>query len=495
MKYRFYSFTAIVLMFSFLTAGCSNTAVSDYDLYIFNTKGESAAAMDAAAAAYTAETGKKVKVFSLGSGTNASDTLRAEMNSKNKPAIFSIVNITELAEWQEGGFALDLSTVTDENFKKLHDEIPENMRLTSDGKNSYGIPYNVEGYGYIVDTRMIDGLFSAEYADAFLEDIKNASYDEFEDFVDKLDKYIKGETGISVTLRGNTYPFAEEKTELTKKLNGVFAVAGSEKWTYGDHLINVALNTSFKTPADAKKATEKDIDSLKGAFLAYAETLDLKTSHSAGLSGPLPRGADFINSTTNNYDASVQVFAEGKALLLKQGNWVYTNIEKANPEITDTLTFIPIKMPVTQADITADNLTPAKLSRSIPVYVPNYYAVNAKASEAEIQEALNFLVWLNTSDSGKKFITEDMAFIPYNANPEEITLDNSLGNSIIEYINEGNIISNPYAGTPAGWSSEIFGLEIMEKYLTKPDWTRDDYEAIADYGISSWKNAINSSGQ
>jgi len=33
----------------------------------------------------------------------------------------------------------------------------------------------------------------------------------------------------------------------------------------------------------------------------------------------------------------------------------------------------------------------------------------------------------------------------------------------------------------------VVGLEVMEKYLTKPQWTEQDYEAIADYGISKWK--------
>ena len=68
-------------------SGDSSGSKKDYDLYI----GE--------------EKGVKVKVFSLGSGTNSDDTLRTEMNSKNKPAIFSCMNSQALVEWVEGGFA------------------------------------------------------------------------------------------------------------------------------------------------------------------------------------------------------------------------------------------------------------------------------------------------------------------------------------------------------------------------------------------------------
>ena len=53
--------------------GCGfNMGGGNYDLYIFNGKGESAAALEAAAEKFTEETGKKVKTFSLGGGTISS---------------------------------------------------------------------------------------------------------------------------------------------------------------------------------------------------------------------------------------------------------------------------------------------------------------------------------------------------------------------------------------------------------------------------------------
>ena len=124
---------------------------------------------------------------------------------------------------------------------------------------------------------------------------------------------------------------------------------------------------------------------------------------------------------------------------------------------------------------------------TISEFVPNYYAINAKASKEEQEKAIDFLVWLNTTNEGKKFITEDMAFIPYNAEPSVTKLDNSLGDSIIQYMHSGDIITNAFAGTPSNWSGETVGLEIMEKYLTKEEWTEKDYEAIADYAIRSYK--------
>jgi len=469
------------------TAATTKAANGKFDFYIFNTKGENAAALQSAVDAYSAKTGENIKVFSLGAGTNSSDALNTEMNSTNMPTIFSIMNLQELKGWVEGGYALDLSKAADPDFKALVDAIPANLYLTNDSKTNYGVPYNVEGYGYVVDTLMLADLFGADKVTAMVADIKTATYAEWEAFVLALDAYIQSGTAGSVTLSGNSYALVATKGALAAKLTGVFATAGSQTWTYGDHFLNVAIDAVFANPAAAASATAAQLDSLKGAFLAYAKALDLKTSHAAGTDAALPRGPEFINTTTASYDASVQLLADHKAVFLKQGNWVYGNIEKVNAEIVKTLTFVPVKMPFTAADITAPGLTVEKMAKSIPVFVPNYYGINAKSSADEQQKAEAFLVWLNTSDAGKKFVVEDMAFIPYNADPATTTLPNSLGQSILEYLKTGDTLSNAYAGAPSGWAGTTVGQKVMESYLTKAAWTNADYEAIAKYAIDQWK--------
>ncbi len=482
-----YTFVVITIMTIFTSCGASGSS-KNYDFYIFNTKGENADAMQKAVDAYSEKTGLKIKLFSLGSGTNSADTLRAEMNSKNKPAIFSIMNIRELEEWREGGFALDLNTIEDADFKALHEELPDNLKLSVNNNESYGIPYNVEGYGYIVDTKLLADLIGESKVNEFLSDFKKASYDEFSDTVKKLDAYIKNGTADTLILNKKEYPLVSEKQGFAKNLTGVFSVAGSEKWTYGDHMVNIAIDAVFKNPSETRNADAKTIQKLYNPLIAYAKALDLKTSYVAGNDGPLERGPQMINSTTNGYDAAVQKFAEHKAVFIKQGNWVYTNIEKINPEIVKTLTFLPIKMPFSDNDIEVKDLNAEKMNRSISVFVPNYYAVNAKVSKEEQKMAVDFLVWLNTTSEGKRFITEDMAFIPYNADSAVTKLENSLGNSIIEYMNSGDTITNAYAGAPTNWTGETFGLYIMENYLTKAKWSEEDYKKIADYGIESFKD-------
>ena len=461
-------------------SGSGSGSNKDYDLYIFNTKGENADAMEAAANAFGEEKGVTVKVFSLGSGTNSDDTLRREMNSKNKPAIFSCMNAQSLVEWVEGGFAMDLSKATNEEFKNLVSEIPDSFNLT-DGNANYGIPYNVEGYGYIVDTEMLAALFGEDQVDAFMTAFKTATYDEFEAMVNTLTAYIKEGTAGTVTLSGQDFALAAEKTGKAASLEGVFSVAGSEKWTYGDHMVNIAVDAVFKDSVAASEATKEQLEAGKGAFEAYAKALDLKTANAT-----TERGPELINATTNGYDPAVANFANSKAIFFKNGNWCYTNIEKANADIVDTLAFLPIKMPFTQDDIKVDGLTVEHMLCSIPVFVPNYYCINDKVSDEEKELAQEFLVWLNTSEAGQKFVVEDMAFIPYNADPATTSAGYSLGDSIISYMAEGNTLTNAYAGAPTGWATDTFGLQMMENYVNTAEWPDTAYEDIANFAISSW---------
>ncbi|MDR3333639.1 MAG: extracellular solute-binding protein [Treponema sp.] len=483
---------AICMCFAALFPGCSKSGTTakpadkGYDLYIFNAKGENAAQFEAMAKAYQEETGVRVKVFSIGAGAEQNGPLNTEMNSKNMPTIYSIQGINNLAQWLDGGYVVDLNTVTHPAFAKLAADIAPSLRMSTGGNTSYGVPYNVEGYGYIVDRQMVADIFGAAYTEAVIADIKTASYAEWEALIKALDAWIKTPSAAAVTLSGKTYTFEVAKTGLAANLTGVFVIMGSETWTYGAHFVNVALNCVLKSDNDALNSTESQLRSLKDPLIAYAKALDLKTSYLAGKNGPVQRSQELVSPANFGYDQAVQILAESKALFLKQGNWAYNNIANMNAAMAERLTFLPVKMPFNQSDITIPGLTVEKMNRSIPVFVPNYYAVNALSPEEEKQAAYNFLVWMNTAPSGQHFIVDEMAFIPYNADPATTTVSNALGNSIIAYMNENNTLGGQWLGSPGPWAGDTLGQHIRETYLTKPVWTESDYTVIADYGIDQW---------
>lgn len=474
---------ALVLLFVLPINLFAQGEKEDKPLYIFNSKGENAKSFEDMAKAYEKETGVKVRVFSIGSGQDHSEPLRNEMNSKDMPTIYSIQGLKELVGWLEGGFAVDFNTVENKKFREFADKIAPGLRLTVDGSTSYGVPYNVEGYGYIVDYKMLEELFGSK--DVF-EDIRLASYEEWENLVKAVDSWIKNPSAKVVRLNNKNYTLANKKGELTKSLTGVFAVMGSQKWTYGDHFVNAALNALFSTAGNAQKADAAYLKKSEPLFETYARALDLKTSYLAGANGPEKRGNDFVSSAKYGYDQTVQIFSDNKALFFKQGNWAYGNINNVNPEKAARLAFLPVKMPYRDSDILNKEQSVEKLNTSIPIFVPNYYAINALASDDQKEKAYDFLVWLNTSETGLHFIKDEFNFVPFNADPKKTKVPNSLGNSIIEYLAKNAALSAPYHGAPASWSGDVLGLKVMEDYLTKENWSESDIKAIANYAVSSW---------
>ncbi|NDL66472.1 ABC transporter substrate-binding protein [Anaerotalea alkaliphila] len=466
-------------------AGCGKgTAQKEYDFYIFNGKSENAEAFEKLVEVYQAETGKKVKLFSLGT-SDVLETLRTEMNSKEKPTIFSI-GAGAAREWQEGGFVLDLAEEGIPELKVLADSIPEGMRLQTEAGENLGIPYNVEGYGLIVDKRMLGELFGLEQADGIVADFKAAGYGEFRAFVEAVDGYIKNETAGTVLLNGNTYTLADQMTERTAALNGVFAVAGAERWTYGDHFSNYALNAVFGSLAAARSATEEQVEQMRSPLRKSIEAYGFKTDHIAGPEGSLERGPELINSTKTGYDQVVQTFAEGKALFIKQGNWIYPNVRKLDETVAENSTILPMKLPFADEDIQVEGLTAEKFNRSIPEFVAQYYSINRKVEETEQVAAQEFLVWLNTTETGQRFIVEEFAFVPFNASADT-RLENPLSTDLIVYMREGNVLSNPFNGAPTSWGPESYGKFMMENLLVKEVWTQEDVDAMVETCITQWK--------
>lgn len=270
----------------------------------------------------------------------------------------------------------------------------------------------------------------------------------------------------------------------------MFAVAGSETWTYGDHLLNAAICSVFNNVVDANLVSREDVDKLDGPMQRYAQLLDMMTSYAVSKDGKISRGGDFVSSTINGYDQSVQNFASGKALFLQQGNWAYNDLVSANADLADSLTFVPLKFPYQEGDVTAEGKTVEQLNSSIPVFAPCYYSINTQVSKEEQKLAEEFLVWMNTSETGRDFIENKFSFIPYDAG-EDAVASNSLNASILEYKAEGNVLSNPYTGAPPTWASKVMGNMMLEEYLCREgSWTQEDYQHIAQEAVKGWKNLM-----
>lgn len=468
-------------------AGCGQK-VKDYDVYFFNAKSEIAESLDELALKYEEETGKRVKTFTVGTSESA-ETMRSELKSKDYPTVFTS-NAVAFEEWKSAGFAVGAEGIQNPELKALYENLPDTMKLQFDGEGNYGIPYNIEGYGLIADRRMLAELFGLESIDEFIKDYKEADYGQFQEMVRAIDAQIKEGKSQSFTLSENTYATTGKSGNITGSLNGVFAVAGAEKWTYGNHFGNYPISTVYKDIYDVRGSEASKTEELMTPLVKSLQELDFLTQYAAGPDGPVERGPRFINSTVTGYDQAVQTFSEGKAVFIKNGNWIYSNIAKINEEAAENLLMLPMKLNFEDSDIKVEGLTVDQMNRSIPEFVSQYYVINAKATEEERRAAEDFVLWLNTSETGRDYVINRFAFVPFNAD-ENTKLDNPLSNDLIQYKVEGNLLANPFDAAPASWGTECYGKYLMENLFTNPQpWTREELEEIAKKCVDYWKSGM-----
>lgn len=460
----------------------------DYDLFIYNLDHNIEESFEKMCEEYSSRTGVIVKCVTPDPDEDEEAQINSAMNSSNPPDIFSVKSMKELHKWQESGNILDFSNSTETNFKDIVNTIPESIRLSSNTVDSFGIPYTIEGYGYLVDPKMLSSIFGGDRYRAALNDLKVCTYDEFENLVHSVNLYIQSGSLYEFELNGQTYTPLNKRSGLSENLNAVFSFSAGNTVETGTYMINVALAAAFNSAAEASIANDEKINSLMGPLVRFAEALDLRSSSVSGKLDHISRGVDLVDKSSNSPNQAIKNFVGGKSLFLLAKNTDYNSISSFDSSVAKRLVFIPIKMPMMKQDITASKMTEKNFNISIPISVPMYFSINAKSEEKGQKRAQDFLVWLRTSELAQKYIIQEFSFIPYDIK-ESSAIDNPLSRGIIEYVSSQHILPAVYYGAPENWCDEV-GNTIVEKFLSKSSWYIDDYENIAEYAISKWKELL-----
>ena len=350
---------ALVLVVG-MFAGCGKS--SKGSVYYLNFKPEADAAWQELAKQYTQETGVEVKVVTAASGTY-SDTLTAEMAKSDAPTLFQCGNAQGLLDW--GEYCLDF-TGTD----VLAEMTTSEFNLTDDKGAVKAIGYCYEAFGIIVNTELLE---TAGYK---LEDITN-----FE------------------TLKACAEDIHARAAELGFDAFASAGLDSSSSWRFSGHLANMPLFYEFRDD----KVTEQPA-SVTGAYLdAYKNIWDLYISTSA---------VDPTTLSTATGDMSQAEFGTGKAVFWQQGTWEYANlVGEAYGMDASKLAMIPIYCGVEGEE-----------NSGLCCGTENCWAVNAKASQADIDATLAFMKWVVTSDAGTKMMAEQFGPIPFKAakTPENV---------------------------------------------------------------------------
>lgn len=264
-------------------------------------------------------------------------------------------------------------------------ELTDDSFALMDGDKMSGIAYVIENYGIIYNKGL---LKKAGYS---AKDITN-----FESFKKVVE---------DITAR---------KDELGFSAFTSAGMDGSSDWRFKTHLANLPIYYEYKD--EGINSTE----AIKGTYLDnYRQIWDLYINNAT---------CKPTEISTKTADDATAEFVTEEAVFYQNGTWEYNNVVDLGDE---NLGMLPIYIGVEGEE-----------EQGVCTGTENYWCVNAKASEEDIQATLDFMNWCVTSETGVESMCEDMGFvIPFNANLES---ENVLVNEANKYLDEGK--------TPVSWN-------------------------------------------
>ncbi|MDR0854698.1 MAG: hypothetical protein LBN34_10065 [Clostridiales Family XIII bacterium] len=447
-------FLAIVMMASSFAACRGGEEIevveSDFSVYLGNTLDP--ITVQSVIDRFEAETGLTVEPVYTDVAAEPNSNLKRSIKSGDPVAAFLAAEGEELDGLIEESF---LATIEDDA-RDVHSLVDGNR-----------IAQSWRADGLISDSEVLRDLFGLPDAVELISDIQASSYEEFADFVIKLDEYISIGTPNVVNFAGKPYGFAEAKTAETAKLTGVFALSGADKTILGSRLMNVVLSEiDQETWIQAKSLPDEEaIEKIGPGMDVYLNTLDLLTSHLAGLFASGIRGDSWTSSKNYSVGEVEKIFMKGKAVFTFDSMGNSESFSKIDPAKADTLVLLPVKLPL--GDLAIPD---GKANSEIALTPKTSFAINAEVPEEIQAAALKFVEMLDETLLVDATSLEKSAesywisgnYFPYNSESEEIR----------KYLKDSFKKNNELA-----------------TFFATGDWTPEARDLIRLQLITAWKNS------
>ncbi len=431
---------SIVLVAAFVLSACGTQATQTTvatqgpaptaatvggELYYLNFKPEVADVYAKIADAWKAETGNTLKVVTAASGTYE-QTLKSEIAKSDPPVLFQINGPVGYASWKD--YTADLSGI--ELYKHLSDK---SMAVT-DGNGVYGLPYVIEGYGIIYNNAIMTKYFG-------LANAKAASMDAVNNFA---------------TLKAVADDMQARKADLG--IEGVFcstSLKPGEDWRWQTHLADLPVFYEFrdnkidlKDPAATMTIKFQYNAEFKNIFDLYITDSDV---------APTLLGSKSV-------DDSMSEFALGQCAMVQNGNWAWGQISGVDGNVVkpEDVKFLPIYTGM-----------PGEEKQSICVGTENFFAINKQAPADKQKLAADFIWWLYSSPTGKKFVTNDLKFIaPFDTFTSADLPTDPLAQEVIRYVSNTNLYNVAWNFTlfPNQDFKNAFGAALLEYAQGKMQW-------------------------
>ena len=443
MKKKVVSLMLVLSMAAAMFAGCGSSGKdsskdeakkddSKGSVYYLNFKPEVDKQWQKIAKAYTKKTGVEVKVVTAASNQYET-TLKSEIAGSNAPTLFQINGPIGYESWKD--YCLDL-TDTD-LYKNLTDQ---SLAVKGEDGKAYGIPYTVETYGIIYNNAIMEKYFALDGAVVKSMDEIN-SYDKLKEVVEDM---------------------TAKKKDLG--IDGVFASTSlkpGEDWRWQTHLANLPIYYEYK---DNKVS---DMDKIEFKYAEnYKNILDLYMDNSVSEKGLLGS----VDVAT-----SMAEFALGKAAMVQNGNWAWSQISKVSGNVVkeENVKFMPIYTGVEGEE-----------TQGLCIGTENYMCVNSNASEADQKASLDFLKWVFSSDEGKEMVTNDLQFItPFSTFGDDEISSDPLAQEVVRYMKEDSLTTVPWNFTtfPSQTFKDDYGASLLEYANGNKKW-----DAVVSDTVAEW---------
>lgn len=397
-------------------------------VYYLNFKPEQADQWVELGEKYTEETGVPVTVVTAASGTYES-TLKSEMAKDEAPTLFQVNGPVGLASWKD--YCYDLKDT--EIYKQL---TSEEFALTNEDGSVPGIAYVIETYGLIYNKALLNDYFETDGAVV-------KSVEEINSFD---------------TLKAVADDIQAKKDDLG--IEGAFTSAGfdaSSDWRFKTHLANIPIYYEYQ--ADGIDST----DAIKGTYLEnFKNIFDLYITDSTCEPSVL--------SSKTGEDAASE-FALGEAVFYQNGTWAYNDI-KDNEVADEDMGMLPIYIGIEGEE-----------NQGLCTGSENYWCVNSKASEEDIQATLDFLNWVITSDEGRTSLSQEMGFAtPFKTFDENFESENPLVVDANKYIADGKTsVAWNFTTMPSEeWKNQV-GSAMLEYAQGTGEW-----DAVEKAFVDGW---------
>ena len=397
---------ALLMALSLAACGVSNEspkteepAAAAGGVKLYNGKIEIAEALNHAAAAYEAATGKHVEVESLGGGIDLQAQLKQYYQAGNMPDIFVFEGAPDLANWT--GMVVDMS---DQAWAKDTDAgfVDESGALV-------GFPYTTEAIGLAYNKSILEKAGVDPASITGPASMKAA----FEAIEAK-----KGELGLTAVI-------------------GYCAEASSLYWSTGQHLFGQYLDAGLARDDTTYYDMLMDGGKLDaGRFAAFADMVALFNQYS-----------DPALLVSGTYDQQVQGFAAGKYAFVTQGSWIgasMTSAYKADYEAAGNFEcgYVPYAF-IEGIDTILTN-------------APSHWAVY---KDGNVAEAEAFLNWLAT-DGQQIMVQEAGCVSPFKSC--NVIANDPFAGPISEYAAKGKTSAWHWMGQPSNLAQDYTGVVFQQ---------------------------------